>query len=165
MNEDTISPSLQNLMRLVRVSFMAGVVVVFAPMAVTQTNHSSARNRHWSLNSALHAAPEAARAQKNPFEGDPREAAAGGKLFEQHCSDCHGPKAGGTRRGPSLLKREVEQAAPGTLFWTLTNGVVWHGMPAWSKLPEPERWQIVTFLETLKVHSTVPGPPAEPETH
>jgi hypothetical protein len=35
------------------------------------------------------------------------------------------------------------------LFWVLTNGVVMRGMPVWSKLPEPERWQIVTFLKSL----------------
>ncbi len=106
MSQNAISSSMQNFMRLAGIGFIAGVVVVFAPMAVTQPNHGSPRNRHWSSNSALHAAPEAAQAQKNPFEGDPREAAAGGKLFEQHCSDCHGPKAGGTRRGPSLLNEK-----------------------------------------------------------
>lgn len=46
--------------------------------------------------------------------------------------------------------RRVQQATPGTLFWILTNGVVRRGMPVWSKLPEPQRWQLVTFLETLK---------------
>jgi mono/diheme cytochrome c family protein len=78
--------------------------------------------------------------------------AAGGKLFEQHCANCHGEKAGGNRPGTSLLREGMQQATPGTLFWILTNGVVRHGMPVWSKLPEPERWQIVTFLESLKSH-------------
>jgi hypothetical protein len=31
----------------------------------------------------------------------------------------------------------------------LTNGVVRKGMPVWSKLPEPQRWQIVRFLKSL----------------
>jgi len=44
----------------------------------------------------------------------------------------------------------VQQATPGTLFWLLTNGVVRRGMPVWSKLPEPERWQIVAFLQSLR---------------
>jgi len=52
--------------------------------------------------------------------------------------------------GANLLREEVQQATPGTLFWILTNGVVRRGMPVWSKLPEPERWQIVTFLQSLK---------------
>jgi hypothetical protein len=53
-----------------------------------------------------------------------------------------------------LLREEVQQATPGMLFWILTNGVVRRGMPVWSKLPEQERWQIVTFLESLKLQST-----------
>jgi mono/diheme cytochrome c family protein len=43
----------------------------------------------------------------------------------------------------------VQQATPGTLFWILTNGVVRRGMPVWSKLPEPQRWQIVSYLKSL----------------
>jgi mono/diheme cytochrome c family protein len=107
------------------------------------------QNRHRSpVYAALAEAPESARTRSNPFAGDAREAAAGGKLYEQHCSECHGAKAGGTRRGPSLLDKDVQQAAPGAVFWILTNGVVRQGMPVWSKLPEPERWQIVTFLQS-----------------
>src|SRR5579863_5860932 len=54
-----------------------------------------------------------------------------------------GEAAEGSRKAPSLLADPVQQATPGTLFWILTNGVVRRGMPVWSKLPEPERWQIV----------------------
>jgi mono/diheme cytochrome c family protein len=90
--------------------------------------------------------PQKARARPNPFEGDPTAAAAGKKLFEQHCAECHGERADGGRRGPSLRADGVRQAMPGEIFWTVTNGVVRRGMPAWSKLPEPQRWQIITFL-------------------
>jgi cytochrome c oxidase cbb3-type subunit 2 len=108
---------------------------------------------------ALSEAPEKARSRKNPFAGDPQAVAAGGKLFEQHCAECHGEKAGGTKHGVSLLRDEVQQATPGTLFWVLTNGVVRRGMPVWSKLPEQERWQIVTLLQSLSV------PPRTPDSH
>ncbi|MFZ0688104.1 MAG: c-type cytochrome [Terriglobales bacterium] len=102
---------------------------------------------------ALSEAPEKARTQVNPFAGDPQAVAAGGKLFQQHCAECHGEKAGGAKHGVSLLRDEVQQATPGTLFWLLTNGAVRRGMPVWSKLPEPERWQIVTFLQSLSAHA------------
>ena len=94
--------------------------------------------------------PEKDRVRPNPLESDPDAVAAGGKLFEQHCAECHGKKAEGTRRAPTLLGRDVQQATPGALFWVVTNGVVRRGMPVWSKLPEPERWQIVTFLKSWK---------------
>jgi len=165
MNRKTPSQSSCGFIRFVQIGFMAVAICVLASLASAQMNDSAPKKNRWSRYAALKKAPETARSRKNPFEGDPREAEAGGKLFEQHCSDCHGPKAGGTRHGPSLLTEEVEQATPGALFWTITNGVVWHGMPVWSKLPEPERWQIVTFLESLKVHSTKPEALGGPESH
>jgi len=140
---------------LLRRIWIAGLISCVAPsLATGQTNETAKHNPRWSSYVTLANVPEAARQRSNPFEGNAREAEAGGKLYEQHCSECHGPKAGGTRHGPSLLNEHVEQASPGALFWVLTNGVVWHGMPVWSKLPEPERWQIVTFIESLKVQST-----------
>src|SRR5262249_13582701 len=87
--------------------------------------------------------PERARARRNPMESNPDAVAAGTKLFEQHCAECHGSGAEGGKKAPSLRAEEVQQATDGTLFWILTNGVVRRGMPVWSKLPEPQRWQIV----------------------
>ena len=94
-------------------------------------------------------APEKARAKRNPMEKDPDAVAAGSNLFEQHCTECHGDAAEGTKKGPSLLEDPVQTAPPGAIFWILTNGVVRRGMPVWSKLPEPQRWQLVTFLKSL----------------
>jgi mono/diheme cytochrome c family protein len=95
-------------------------------------------------------APKKERAKRNPFENDADAVAAGGKLFAQHCAECHGNMAEGGKKGPSLREDEVQSAAPGALFWVLTNGVVRRGMPVWSKLPEPQRWQIVSFLKSLR---------------
>jgi hypothetical protein len=55
----------------------------------------------------------------------------------------------GGRKAPSLMVDEVQQATPGALFWLLTNGVVRRGMPVWSKLPEPQRWQLVSYIKSL----------------
>jgi mono/diheme cytochrome c family protein len=138
----------------------AGIGVVVLAMVALATSRASAQKKEpppgtikQSTYAALADAPEKARERKNPFAGDPQAVAAGGKLFEQHCAECHGMKAGGTRKGPTLLGEEVQQATPGTLFWILSNGVVRRGMPVWSKLPEQQRWQIVTFLQSLKVQT------------
>ena len=125
-------------------------------LALAQKDESVQRKHKPSTYEALAEVPQKARSRTNPFEGNASEATAGGKLFEQHCAECHGPKAGGTRQGPSLLRTEMQQATPGTLFWILTNGVVRQGMPVWSKLPEQERWQIVTFLRSINTHRTTP---------
>jgi len=99
--------------------------------------------------SELGKAPPKARAKRNPLVNDPDAAAAGRKLFGMHCAECHGESAEGTRRAPNLRDSEVQDAPPGAIFWVLTNGIVWHGMPVWSKLPEPQRWQLVTYIKSL----------------
>jgi mono/diheme cytochrome c family protein len=101
------------------------------------------------FHAALQDAPLKAQVRPNPLAGEPDAVAAGGKLFDEHCAECHGKKAEGTHRAPSLLSQQVREASPGAIFWVLTNGVVRHGMPVWSKLPEPERWQIVAFLKSF----------------
>jgi mono/diheme cytochrome c family protein len=97
----------------------------------------------------LSKAPPKARAKRNPFEHDPDAVAAGKLLFQQHCAECHGPSADGSRKGPSLLVEQVQSAEPGAVFWVLTNGAVWRGMPVWSKLPEVQRWQLVSYIKSL----------------
>ncbi len=94
-------------------------------------------------------APAKAAAKRNPLEGDPEARAAGAKLFARHCAECHGENANGAKKGPSLRVPEVQQAEPGALFWLLTNGVVRKGMPVWSKLPDAQRWQLVTYIKAL----------------
>jgi mono/diheme cytochrome c family protein len=93
--------------------------------------------------------PAIAARRRNPLERDPDAVAGGAKLFDQHCAECHGEMGEGTHKGPSLWVGEVQRAAPGSLFWILTNGVVRRGMPVWSKLPEPQRWQLVSYLKSL----------------
>jgi mono/diheme cytochrome c family protein len=96
-------------------------------------------------------APAKARAKRNPYEGRSEALAAGRNLFQQHCSECHGETALGSKKAPSLRVAEIQSAEPGAIFWVLTNGVVRRGMPVWSKLPEPQRWQLVTYIKSLGV--------------
>jgi len=103
-------------------------------------------------------APKKATERRNPLEADPDAVAAGAKLFEQHCAECHGAMADGGKKGPSLRADEIQQSTPGALFWLLTNGVVRRGMPVWSKLPEPQRWQLVSYIRSL---TPAPKPNAE----
>jgi mono/diheme cytochrome c family protein len=113
-----------------------------------------------AIYSELQKAPEMARTRTNPLQNDPDAIAAGAILFEQHCAECHGNAAEGSRKAPSLLVPEVQNATPGAIFWVLTNGVVRKKMPVWSKLPEPQRWQLVRYIKSLGA----PVPVAEPPT-
>jgi mono/diheme cytochrome c family protein len=94
-------------------------------------------------------APKKAAARPNPLATDPEAQAAGAKLFAQHCAECHGETAEGGKKGPSLRAPEVQQSTPGAIFWVLTNGVVRRGMPVWSKLPDAQRWQLVSYIKSL----------------
>ena len=109
-----------------------------------------------SVYSELEKAPPKYRAKANPLATDKDAVAAGKVLFEEHCAECHGENALGSKKAPSLRAKEVQEAPPGSLFWILTNGVVRKGMPVWSKLPEPQRWQLIGFIKSLgTVESTV----------
>ena len=99
--------------------------------------------------SELEKAPAKYRAKVNPMAKDKDSIPAGKILFEQHCAECHGENASGTKKAPSLRAQEVQTAPPGTLFWILSNGIVRKGMPVWSKLPEPQRWQLISFIQSL----------------
>ncbi|MFP5230689.1 MAG: c-type cytochrome [Acidobacteriota bacterium] len=99
-------------------------------------------NQDW-----LKRVPAADRVRVNPYAGQAAAAAAGVRLYADHCSRCHGADREGVRGRPSLKTDVVRNATDGELFWLLRNGDLRHGMPSWSGLPEPERWQIVAFLK------------------
>ena len=87
--------------------------------------------------------------RKNPLAAEPHAAEAGENLFKQHCAECHGDTATGRNGKPSLRSERVAQATPGQLFWLLTNGSLKNGMPSWSRLPDQQRWALVTYVKTL----------------
>lgn len=94
-------------------------------------------------------APKGSIATKNPLTGNPRAQKAGAKLYERECSECHGRSAEGIGKAPSLRQPAVSQASPGALQWILKNGAIYHGMPSFAHLPEPQRWQIIAFIQHL----------------
>jgi mono/diheme cytochrome c family protein len=93
--------------------------------------------------------PETDRQKANPYAGSPDAIAAGSKVFSDHCVKCHGSDAMGRRKKPSLRSERVQHATEGEIFWLLKNGNVSRGMPRWSAIPEPTRWQIVAYVKSL----------------
>ncbi len=132
--------------------------VLLVGIAAAQTTNSETQNPAKSVYAELAKAPAKAAGRHNPLETDPEAVAAGGKLFEQHCAECHGANADGGKKGPTLRAQEVQQSTPGTLFWLLTNGIVRKGMPVWSRLPEPQRWQLVSYIKSLGPSRAPPKP-------
>jgi mono/diheme cytochrome c family protein len=92
---------------------------------------------------------ETDRARTNPYAKQADAIAAGSRLFQDHCAKCHGEDALGRGKKPSLRTKEVQQASDGELFSLLKNGYLRKGMPSWSALPEPSRWQLIAYVKSL----------------
>lgn len=134
--------------RITNISIALTLSVFLTPTAsMAQADRSTSPSN--SVYVELAKAPKKAAARPNPLATDPEAQAAGAKLFAQHCAECHGETAEGGKKGPSLRASAVQQATPGAIFWVLTNGVVRRGMPVWSKLPDAQRWQLVSYIKSL----------------
>jgi mono/diheme cytochrome c family protein len=92
--------------------------------------------------------PEKATEKHNPFQGDEKAERAGAKLYSRECASCHGAAREGWRKAPPLVSGEIRNVESGKLFWVLKHGSLGHGMPSFAHLPEAQRWQIITFLQT-----------------
>ena len=72
------------------------------------------------------------------------------QLFKRTCALCHGADARGTGKKPSLRSVRVQkEATEGDLAWLLKNGNLGRGMPTWSSIPEPSRWEIIAYVRSL----------------
>lgn len=136
-------------------AYCFGCGLMFAVAALTlpaQGKHDKKDDE--SVYAELQKAPAKFQQMQNPMEHEKDAAVAGGILFEEHCEGCHGKEATGGKKAPTLRAPEVKEAPSGAIFWILSNGVVRKKMPVWSKLPEPERWQLVSYIKSLNAEST-----------
>jgi glucose/arabinose dehydrogenase/cytochrome c553 len=108
---------------------------------------------------AFHQAPLSAASLENPYRGQASAARAGGELYAVHCSACHGRSAEGTGNIPALAHGLVQSVPEGEVFWFITEGSRNGAMPSWASLPEEQRWQLVTYLQTLVNAPTVLSAP------
>lgn len=78
---------------------------------------------------------------------NPKAAAAGGKIFGQNCSFCHGPEARGAE-GPDLLTSEIvlDDNAGEKIGPVIQHGRPGQGMPAFASLTKEQRYDIAEFL-------------------
>src|ERR1700680_2524127 len=116
----------------------------------------------------FHNAPAAAQAAKNPYAGGEEAAQAGKKLYARNCQSCHGKLGKGTGSVPSLGGGRLDSVTRGEVFWFITRGDKDNGMPGWASLPAKQRWQIVTYVESVRTSQTAqeasPPPPLDMNT-
>ncbi|SRR5579872_1244792 len=123
----------------VRMLVIATVLFAFALLAF------AAADGAW-----LARVPAQDHARTNPYQGQAEAVAAGKRIYEDHCRKCHGEDAEGTKKRPPLKSERVQQQATvGDLHWLLVNGNMKKGMPSWAKLPDPQIWQVISYVKSL----------------
>ena len=123
-------------------SRLAFTLLLFSALAVSATSNGAWINK----------VPERDRDKQNPYGNQADAIAAGQRIFHDHCAHCHGADAEGTKKRPSLRTERVQQqATEGDLHWLLVNGSMGAGMPSWSKLGDPQIWQVIAYVRSLKV--------------
>jgi glucose/arabinose dehydrogenase len=128
----------------IRGCFGSLIVTVLFTLCLFVSWQVAAQDAHF------HNAPVATAQQKNPYAGQSDAEAAGAKLYATDCASCHGPTGQGTGNIPPVAIGPTQAAPDGEVFWFITTGSVANGMPAWGTLPEEQRWQLVSFLKSLK---------------
>jgi mono/diheme cytochrome c family protein len=92
---------------------------------------------------------------QNPVPLTVAALAHGHRLFQAHCTTCHGvegrgdgPAAATLSPPPSdLTATHLDDHTDGDLFWWLTHGMPDTAMPAWEgTLSATERWQVIHYL-------------------
>lgn len=93
--------------------------------------------------------PPADHAKISPLPDQKAAAEAGQHLYADYCAKCHGEQGQGNRSRPAVISPRIAGTTDGDLAWLLRNGNSWKGMPAWSSLPDAQRWQLVAYLRTI----------------
>ena len=121
-----------------------GISLLCLPLAASGQNAGSPADKTWT-------APPDAAAKQNPNAGKADAVTAGQKIFLRSCAECHGEDGTGLQEGVSNLQSpDVQKQSDGALFWKVTTGNVKKGMPAFGKLEENDRWNVVSYLRALK---------------
>jgi len=104
------------------------------------------------------ATPAGAKELKNPSPASEANMAEAREHFVEHCSACHGAVGrGDTLYGrnlypkvPDLTQADTQQLTDGELFYIISNGVRFTGMPAFGGEDSPESiWGLVSFIRRL----------------
>lgn len=104
---------------------------------------------------ALHAAAQ------NPFSTE-RDSGIGARLYQTHCSYCHGARGEGGR-GPDLTTGQFRRGgSDAEIYFTIRNGIKGTEMPA-VQASDDDVWRMVAFVRTLFAPAAIeklPGNPA-----
>lgn len=138
------------------------------------------------------ATPAEATELQNPYPATPESLAEAREHWVDHCAACHALDGSGNAAlgrnlyppAPDMRAAYVQNLRDGELYYIITNGVRFTGMPAWGGEHTPEEtWHLVAFIrklpslspEELKLMEAAaaateagghaPGPGSQPHRH
>ncbi len=113
----------------------------------------------WAAKQSLHAVIDReALSLQSPLQATEPNELAGVKLYDVHCSVCHGASEGRPtyvgfglyQNAPTLGFHGVEDDPEGEIYWKITHGIRFTGMPSFGKaLSDTQRWQLTSFLKNM----------------
>jgi glucose/arabinose dehydrogenase len=132
-------------------------------MCPSNTKERLPHRQHWGMilllllvvvplhaqSGSFHNAPVSAAKDKNPYAGQADAVVAGKQVYAHNCVVCHGIGGVGTGNVPQLANGKAQAAPAGAVFWYITRGDVDNGMPSWAALAEQQRWQVITYVQSL----------------
>ena len=138
------------MIRMLRISqkWTLVVVLLLASTAMEAQTAAPLIDPSWVV-------PAQAAQRQNPLRDRPDAALGGRKIFERNCLMCHGDVAHEQKNhAPDLSSAAVQAETDGALFWRMSQGNSRRKMPAFSSIPEPQRWQLVLYIRSLSKQGT-----------
>ena len=148
--------------RKVWFAFAATIVVLFGYLIAAVLRHGfSAREQPSRLEAFLArharkiATPSGAKELRNPYRPTLETLAEARDHFSEHCAICHGNDGRGNTvigrnlypKAPDMRDHDTQKLTDGELFYVISNGVRFTGMPAWGGEDSPEEiWKLVLFI-------------------
>lgn len=141
--------------------FVAGAVALF--LWVRNHGFSARAEPSWiEARLARHArriaTPAGASELKNPFPVTEASQAEARAHYVEHCAICHGIDGRGKTvigrnlypKVPPMTDADTQQLTDGELFYIISNGIRFTGMPAWGSEDSPASiWALVAFIRQL----------------
>ena len=121
------------------------LVAALTLLCTALMQNADAGDRSWMAK-----VPAKDHARTNPYGQNKESISAGRRIFVEHCAQCHGENGEGREKRPSLRSDLIQVGvSEGDLHWLLVNGSMRKGMPSWAKLPDPQLWQLVSYIKSL----------------
>jgi mono/diheme cytochrome c family protein len=139
---------------------MAGLVVVWGGVPNVAAGWRDPPPLQW----LLHTAYERSVARRvgdvvvPTAAGDPGQALAGARAFDEMCAICHTPpgqepteQSVGLNPAPPRLTELTRRRTPAQAYWVMKNGVRMTAMPAFGPThTDAELWQLVAFVQRAR---------------